>query len=127
MDQKIILLPALLLLIWTGIYFLLRGRMLSKGQQTTYAHWIHASLADMFYNINEKRIFQIVISVTIIGMLLGFFIPGKVSQADKKTPLHRPFSSISKKSIRRLCCYWKKSSVLTLHSFTTNWEWHILA
>jgi tetratricopeptide (TPR) repeat protein len=87
MDQKIILLPALLLLIWTGIYFLLRGRMLSKGQQTTYAHWIHASLADMFYNIDKKLIYQVVLSITIIGALLGFFVPGKVSQADKKNTI----------------------------------------
>jgi tight adherence protein B len=87
MDQKFILLPALLLLFWAGIYFLLRGRMLSGGQQAPYSQWIHASLADMFYNINEKLIFRIVISVTILGVLLGFFLPGKVSQADKKNTI----------------------------------------
>lgn len=87
MDQKIILLPALLLLFWASIYLLLRGRMLSEGGKTTYIHWIHTSLADMFYNINENLIFKIVISISIVAMLVGFFVPGKVSQVDQKNTI----------------------------------------
>ncbi len=83
MDQKFILLPALLLLFWAGIYFLLRGRIISGDRQTTYTQWINASLADMFYNINVKLIFRVVLSITISGVLVGFFLPGKISQADK--------------------------------------------
>jgi tetratricopeptide (TPR) repeat protein len=114
MDQKIILLPLLLLLFWAGIYFLIRGRMPSEGGKTTYIHWIHTSLADMFYNINEKLVFQIVISISIVAMLLGFFVPGKVSQVDQKNTIAQAIKHNQQKEYAEAVLLLEK--VVNIHS-----------
>jgi len=81
--MKIILLTTLLLVFWGGIYWWLRNRA-SSGGHAKYIQWIQASLADMFYTVDEKRIFQTVVALAITGAVLGFFTPGKVSQVDQK-------------------------------------------
>lgn len=81
--MKIILLTLLLLVFWGGIYWWLRNRT-EGGGHAKYIKWIQASLADMFYTVDEKRIIRTVFALVLAGAVIGFFTPGKVSQADRK-------------------------------------------
>lgn len=82
---------ALFSVIWGGIYIWLRGRSTGHGSMrpSDYRRWVQSSLADMFYEISDRKIYQIMTGLVLAGALLGFFLPGKVSQIDQLRSIDR--------------------------------------
>ena len=92
MHLKILLLVILLALFWGGGYCWLLGRGSAGGRQGSYPRWIQAALADMFYTVGETMIFRTVVTVTLIFAVIGFFLPGKISQIDTKLTIAEAIS-----------------------------------
>ncbi len=89
MDTKIFILLIILIIIWTALYLILRGRLSYKDQAVKRLEWIQASLGDMFHDFSMKQISRTVISIVAAAALLGFLLPGKVSQVDRKLSLEK--------------------------------------
>lgn len=85
MMLKLIVLMGLFFVIWGGIYLWLRRRATIRAPMpiSNYRQWIQSSLADMFYTVSDRRIFQALGGIVVIGALLGFFLPGKITQIDQ--------------------------------------------
>ncbi len=92
MDTNILLLIVFVVL-WAAVYLYLHTRLTSTDWFLNYRQWIENSLADMFVNLSAKRISRAVIFITIIGSLLGFLIPGGISQLDNKLSIERAIKS----------------------------------
>jgi len=91
MIQKLIVLMTLFFVFWGGIYLWLRGRTTAKTpiRISDYRQWIRSSMADMFYTVSEREIFYALAGLVVIGALLGFFLPGKVTQFDQVRTIDR--------------------------------------
>lgn len=89
--QTLIVLMALFIVIWGGIYIWLRGLTTVHAPMriSDYRRWIQSSMADMFYTVTEREISYFLVGLIIIGTLTGFFLPGKVSQLDQLRAVER--------------------------------------
>lgn len=79
-----ILLLLVFVFLWGNLYLYLRTRLTSTEWSASYRQWIENSLADMFFNVTSQQISKAIIFITITGALLGFLIPGGVSQIDNR-------------------------------------------
>ena len=79
MMLKLIVLAALFLAVWAGVYPWLRKSAAASTptRPSDYRQWIQASLADMFYTVSDRRIVQTLTGLVVTGAVLGFFLPGK--------------------------------------------------
>lgn len=84
MIMKLIVLMSLFLVVWGCIYLWLRKRVAVHAPMriSDYRRWIQSSMADMFYTVSDRRISQVLVCLVVIGALLGFFLPGKITQLD---------------------------------------------
>lgn len=91
MMQKLIVLMALFFVIWGGIYLWLRRRATvhAPTRISDYRQWIQSSLADMFYTVSDREIFHALAGLVVIGAMLGFFMPGKITQIDQLRDIER--------------------------------------
>ncbi len=91
MMLKLIVLTALFLAIWGGVYPWLRGWGPARTPMRLfdYRQWIQASLADMFYTVSDRRIYQAIAGLVVAGALFGFFLPGKITQLDHLRAIER--------------------------------------
>jgi tetratricopeptide (TPR) repeat protein len=91
MMLKLIVLAALFLAVWAGIYPWLRQNAAARTptRPPDYRQWIQASLADMFYTVSDRRIVQALAGLIVTGAVLGFFLPGKISQVDQLRTIER--------------------------------------
>lgn len=89
MYLKIIILLGILIMVWAAIFIWVRGRSGSGGKSAQYIKWIELTLADMFYNFNEKQIFWAVVSLSAAGALIGFLLPGGVSRMDQRLSIEQ--------------------------------------
>lgn len=89
MNTAIILSLILFVLFWGSLYFLLRTRPKDEQQTNEYTERLHSALSEMFYNVSKTQIYRTVIGLTIAGALLGFFLPGKVSEIEYRMSIER--------------------------------------
>ncbi len=84
-----ILLAIFFLFLWAGLYFFLRTRLTTAEGADGYPRRIETALADMFITVPAARIARAVLTLTILGGVIGFLIPGGVSQIDNRLAVER--------------------------------------
>jgi tight adherence protein B len=84
------LLILLLMLFWFSFYLFIKWHWEKSSLNLIhYSEWAVESLGNMFIQVREKWVLTTIISLTILGALGGFFLPGIYGQFEDYTTLNQ--------------------------------------
>ncbi|MFH1156007.1 MAG: type II secretion system F family protein [Pseudomonadota bacterium] len=90
MTSKLILIAVIGVLFWGCCYAWLKSRFKGgDGKSQGYVDWIRTSLDDMFIVKQEKQILRALLVLTLVGGIIGFLLPGKLSQVDQRITINK--------------------------------------
>lgn len=89
MTQIVVLIIIFLMAFGVSFLYFRGSTERFSAQMTEYVDWIAENLDSMFYRLDKKSVWRLVVISMITGGVIGFFLPGKFSEIDKLTSINR--------------------------------------